>query len=131
MLDDIILNIDDYVKSLNVKYFYCGSLSLYLNGITEIKTFDDIDIDFYELSGDDLEMLPISIVNGYPVDKLQKLNSIEQKFHEITFHDRKIYISDLDYELETKEYLLSLPNYIFKEKASRERDLIINFINKS
>ena len=46
-MKDLFLKIDDFLKSFNKKYVYCGSISLYLNGMN-INNFDDIDVDFID-----------------------------------------------------------------------------------
>lgn len=131
MLDNIILEIDDFLKQFNVKYIYCGSISLYLNGIKEITKFEDVDIDFIDLTDQEKLELPIGLINGkYPIDKLHKIDGLNQRYHEINFHNRKLLISDLDYELKVKEYFIKkYKDYIFKDKALMRMEQIKKYLN--
>ena len=130
-LDSLILNIDNEVKKLNVPYIYCGSVSLYLNGMTEyITDFEDVDIDFFDMPELDLIMLPIGFVSGKPVDKLIKINDMERRFHKITFYDRELLITDIDYELETKQLFIQDETYRYRDKALQRIEQIKEFINK-
>ena len=51
-MNDLIIKIDNLFRPLNKKYVYCGSISLYLNGMN-INNFDDIDVDFIDCTEDE------------------------------------------------------------------------------
>lgn len=131
MLDNIILEINNYLKKFNVKYIYCGSISLYLNGIKEIVSFNDVDIDFIDLNDEEKLELPIGIINEkYPIDKLHKIEEIEQRYHKINFYGEEILVSDLDYEIEVREYFIKeYKDYIFKDKALMRIEQIKKYLN--
>lgn len=130
--DNIILEIDKELKCLNEIYIYCGSISLYLNGIKEIITFNDIDIDFIYKTDAEKWQIPLGFINKkYPTDKLSPISEIPIKYHEIDFYDRKLLISDLDYELKIREYLINnIPNYWYKDKALIRINQIKKYLNK-
>ena len=130
-LDSFILTADDYFRTLGVRYIYCGSISLYLNGINEITEFGDIDIDFIDLQKDEVIKLSKYVVYTYPIDILLPINGIERKYHRIDFYGREFLISDLEYELETKQYLIdNIDKYVYKDKALQRFDLINKYLNK-
>lgn len=129
MLDDLILQIDDYLRQFNHKFVYCGSISLYLNGCKEITKFSDIDVDYIDLTDKEKEWVKTTFSDDLPGDNVTKINDIETRYHEITFHNRKMLISDLDYELEIRYELLKKPNYSKKEKVIDRINLIKRYLN--
>lgn len=132
MLGDLILEIDDQLRQLGEPYIYCGSISLYLNGMTDyITDFSDIDIDFFTVIDElDLIQIPISFICGKPIDKMRKIDGIERRYHKIVFCNREFLISDLDYELETKLRFIEDKNYFYRDKAIMRIKQIQEFINK-
>lgn len=130
MLDDLILKIDDYIRQFNQRFVYCGSISLYLNGCKEITKFNDIDVDFIDLTDKEKEWMNTNFSDDLRGDNVTKINGIETRYHEITFHDRKMLITDLDYELEIRYELLKKPNYSKKEKVLDRINLIKKYINE-
>lgn len=127
-LDDLILKIDDYFKSWKSRYVYCGSISLYLNGIKEITEFTDIDIDFLDFTEKYILDYPGFCVCNLPVDMLTPVKGIERKYHEINFHGRKLFISDLDYELSARELFVKDLNYFYRDKALKRIELLKRYI---
>lgn len=104
--DEIVLRINEVLKQLDVKYVLCGDFSLYLNGIKEVNEFKDVDVDFYESTDEEKLHIPVGLIlDTYPIDKLKPIQGIPLKFHTIKLNNEDISISDLDYELEIKEYL--------------------------
>jgi len=126
----LFLSINNCLKQFNVKYVFCGDFSLYLNGITEVNEFEDVDVDFCEST--EYEKLHINvglILDTYPIDKLVPIPGIPLKYHSIKLNDEDILISDLDYELEIKNELLKNPNYNKREQAIDKINLIERYLN--
>ena len=114
-MKDLFLKIDDFLKSFNKKYVYCGSISLYLNGMN-INRFGDIDVDF--INCNENEKIFIWPFGGpLELDKLSPIKEIPIEYKEIEFEGRKLLVSTLEYELKAREYLLQIPNYHKIEKV--------------
>lgn len=127
-MDDLIIKIDDFLKSFNKKYVYCGSISLYLNGM-DIDHFGDIDVDFIDCTDD--EKIFIWPVGGpLELDKLVPLKGLPIEYKEIEFKGRKFLISTLEFELKAKEVLLKIPNYWKVEKVKNRIKQIQDYLNK-
>ena len=122
-LDELILYIDDNLKQLNIRYVYCGSISLYLNGIKNIKEFHDIDIDFIDILDENKKYIQTPRINNLNIDKLKHINNIKTRYHKIIFYNREFLISNLDFELEIKYELLKIKNY-------RKKDKLLDRINQ-
>lgn len=129
--DNIILDINDYISEFNLKFIFCGSISLYLNGITEITEFSDVDIDFCDCTQEEKLLINIGLIfKKYPIDKLSPVENIPLKYHEIDFYNRKLLISDLDYELNVREYFIKeYKDYIYKDKALMRIEQIKKYLN--
>lgn len=127
---DIILSINEVLKQLNVKYVYCGDFSLYLNGIKEITEFEDVDIDFCDTPNEEKPSIPVFLIlDKYLIDKLSPVEGIPLRYHEIDFEGEKMLISDLDYELEIDEYLLSNNLFRYPEGKAEKIQLIKKYLN--
>lgn len=127
-MKDLFLKIDDFLKSFNKKYVYCGSISLYLNGM-DINNFDDIDVDFIDCTED--EKVFIWPLGGpLELDKLSPIEEIPIEYKEIEFEGRKLLVSTLEYELKAREYLLQIPNYHKIEKVKNRIKQIKDYLNK-
>ena len=70
MLDDLILQIDDYLRQFNQRFVYCGSISLYLNGCKEITKFNDIDVDYIDLTDKEKEWVKTTFSDDLPGDNV-------------------------------------------------------------
>ena len=127
-MKDLFLKIDDFLKSFNKKYVYCGSISLYLNGMN-INNFDDIDVDFIDCTED--EKVFIWPLGGpLELDKLSPIKEIPIEYKEIEFEGRKLLVSTLEYELKAREYLLQIPDYHKVEKVKKRIKQIKDYLNK-
>lgn len=127
---DIILSINEVLKKLDVKYVYCGDFSLYLNGVKEITEFEDVDIDFCDTPEEEKMSIPVGLIlDKYPIDKLTPIEGIPLRSHEIDFWGEKMLISDLDYELEVKEYLLKNNLFNFPEGQPEKIQLLKKYLN--
>ena len=128
--NDTVLSINEYLKQFNVKYVFCGDFSLYLNGIKEVNEFNDVDIDFYESTQDEKDHINVGfILDTYPIDKLKPIDGIPLKFHTIKLNDEDISISDLDYELEIREYLQEHNLSLHPEEQVEKIRLIKEYLN--
>ena len=87
-MNDLIIKIDNLFRPLNKKYVYCGSISLYLNGMN-IDHFNDIDVDFIGCTEN--EKVFIWIENEpLPIDKVVPIEGIPIEYKEIEFEGRKL-----------------------------------------
>lgn len=127
-MNDLIIKIDDFLKSFNKKYVYCGSISLYLNGMN-IMYFNDVDVDFIDCTENE-KMFIWSIGGPLEVDKLVPLKEVPLEYKEIEFNGRKFLVSTLEYELKAREELLKIPNYWKVEKVKNRIQEIKNYLNK-
>lgn len=127
-MNDLIIKIDNLFRPLNKKYVYCGSISLYLNGM-DIDHFNDIDVDFIGCTEN--EKVFIWIENEpLPIDKVVPIEGIPIEYKEIEFEGRKLLVSTLEYELKAREYLLQIPNYHKVEKVKNRIKQIKDYLNK-
>ena len=133
MLDELFLKIDDFVKREQQRYVYCGSISLWLNGMkNEITEFHDIDVDFIDLTEAEKIWMNIDYSEKLAGDKLRPIPGIPIRYHSIIFNDREILVSDLDYEIEVREWLINnIENYSHKDKALKRIEQIKNFIKRN
>ena len=129
MIDNILFKIDDYLKTLNLRYVYCGSISLYLHGLN-IKEIHDADIDFIDLSDNDKYYIYTNNYEYFPIDKMFDIG-FPIEYEEIEYKGRIFLIDTLEYELKTKYKLLEIPNYRKKEKVLKRIEQIKEFINNS
>lgn len=125
---DLIVNMDDFLRSFDKRFVYCGSMSLYLNGM-DIDHFNDADIDFIDTSEDDKIFIwtkdaPLEI------DKLSPLKGIPIEYKEMVFGGRQLLVSTLDYELKARERLLRIPNYWHKDKVKDRIQQINYYLNR-
>ena len=126
-IKELIVNMDDFLKTFDKKFVYCGSMSLYLNGM-DIEQFNDADIDFIDTPEEE-KIFIWTLDSPLKVDKLSPLKNTPIQYREMDFFGRKMFVSTLEYELKARERLLRTPNYWFKEKVSGRIEDIKDYLN--
>ncbi len=133
MSAESFIDIDNFIREKGYRYVYCGSISLWLNGMKdEITDFGDIDVDFIDLTHNEKEWVDINYSDELIGDKLDPIPGLPLRYHKIVFDNRELLVSDLDYEIDVKKYFINnIPNYSHKEKALKRIEQIKDFLSKN
>ena len=111
-----LFQIDDYLKTLGLRYVYCGSISMIVHGMG-LMNFHDADIDFVDLSDEEKlgvdvteDVLPDYLdidINKMFSDGLEDLR-VGEFYEEIEYEGRKFLVSKLEYEVEVRKRLIKM-----------------------